>query len=76
MVLENIVIHGIRELARKVSSIPVHPAQSCSKDTTKVQPDEPMSFSGVTYRNLGEGLFIGTEMTQTQLAHQSPPLHM
>lgn len=40
-------------------------------DTTKVQI-KPMSFIEVTYRNMGEGLFTGEEMTQRQLLHQSP----
>ena len=33
---------------------------------------EPMNLTGVTYRNIGEGLLIGTEMTQRQLHLQSP----
>ena len=43
------------------------------QSTTKVQLGEPMSFIGVTYRNMGEGLLTGAEMTQGQLYHQSPP---
>lgn len=30
-----------------------------------------MSFTGVTFRNMGEGLLTGMEMTQRQLYHQS-----
>ena len=30
-------------------------------------------FIGVTYRNMGEGLFTSTEMTQRQLHHQRSP---
>lgn len=43
-----------------------------STDTTKVQLGEPMSFIGVTHRNMGEGLLIGAEMTQRCLQPQSP----
>lgn len=32
-----------------------------------------MSFIGVTYRSVGEGLPAGTEMTQRQLCHRSHP---
>jgi hypothetical protein len=46
-----------------------------STDTTKVQRGEPMSLIGVTYRNMGEGLLPGAEMTQRQPHHQSPPQH-
>lgn len=30
-----------------------------------------MSFTGVTFRNMGAGLLTGLEMTQRQLCHQS-----
>lgn len=40
-------------------------------DTIKVQVGEPMSFIGMPYRNLGEGLFTGREMTQRQLYHRA-----
>jgi hypothetical protein len=33
----------------------------------KVQLCKPMSFIGVTYRNMGEGFLTGAEMTQRQL---------
>ena len=33
-----------------------------STNTTKVQLGEPVSFIGVTYRNMGEGLLMGAEM--------------
>lgn len=36
---------------------------------------ELMSFIGDTYRDMSEELFIGAEMTQRQLHHQSPPPH-
>jgi hypothetical protein len=36
-------------------------------DTTEVQFDEPMSFIGITYRGVGEGLLIGAEISQRQL---------
>ena len=32
-----------------------------------------MSFTGIPYRNMCEGLLTGAEMTQGQLYHQSPP---
>ena len=35
-----------------------------------------MSFIGVTYKNMGEELFIGEEIIQRQLYHQSPPQQM
>jgi hypothetical protein len=41
-------------------------------DTTKVKLGELRSFTGGTYRNMGEGLLTGAEMTQRQLYHQSP----
>lgn len=36
-----------------------------STDATKVQLDKPVSFIGVTSRNMGEGSLKGAEMTQT-----------
>lgn len=44
-----------------------------SRDTTKVELGEPMSFTGVIYRHMGEGLLTGAYMTQRQLHDQSPP---
>lgn len=46
-----------------------------STDTTKVQLGEPTGFTGVTYRNTGEGSLTGAEMTQRLLYHQGPPQH-
>lgn len=46
-----------------------------SVDAIEVQLSEPMSFIGATYRNMGEGLFIGAEMTQGQFHHRGPPQH-
>lgn len=40
-----------------------------------VELGELMSFIGDTYRDTSEELFIGAEMTQRQLHHQSPPPH-
>jgi hypothetical protein len=40
---------------------------------TKVQLDEPMNFTEVTYRNVGGELVTETEMTQGELYHQHPP---
>lgn len=42
-----------------------------SKDTTRVQFDEQMSFTTVTYRSVGEGLFTEAEMTQRQPQHKN-----
>jgi hypothetical protein len=37
-------------------------------NTTKVQLREPMSFIGVPYRSMGEGLLTEAEMTQRTAA--------
>ena len=42
-------------------------------DVTKAHLDEIMSFVGVNYKSIGEGLLTETEMTQRRLYHQSPP---
>lgn len=39
------------------------PTINQSVDTTKVQLGDLMSFTGVTYRRMGEGLCRGAEMT-------------
>jgi hypothetical protein len=36
----------------------------------KVQSSELMNFTEINYRNMGERLLIGAEMTQRQLHHQ------
>lgn len=46
-----------------------HPRQGA----IKVQLGEPVSFIGVIYRNMGEGLLKGAEMSQRQVRHQSLP---
>lgn len=54
------------------------PMTDQNTDATKVQLGEPMNCIGVTgiyYRNVGESLFTGAEMTQRQLPHQSLPQH-
>lgn len=38
-----------------------HPRQETLLDTTKVQFDKPMSFIGLTYWTVGEGLLTGAE---------------
>lgn len=38
-------------------------------DTIKVQLGEPISFIGVTYKNMGEGFLTGAEVIQRQLHH-------
>ena len=49
------------------------PMTDQTPDTVKHQLGEPMSLTEVIYRNVGEGLFTGAEMTQGQLHHQHPP---
>ena len=56
-----------------VSLLHKEPRTDQSAHTTKVLLDEPISFIGVTYRNMGEGLLTGAEMTQRQLHRQSLP---
>lgn len=43
-----------------------------SMDTTEVPLSEPTSSTVVTYRNIREGLLIGTDRIQRQPHHQSP----
>ena len=44
-----------------------------STDTTKVQFGELMHPIEITYRDMGDRLLRGAEVTQRQLNHQSPP---
>jgi hypothetical protein len=44
-------------------------------DTIKIILGEPVTFIGVIYRSMGEGLLTGAEMTHGQLYHQSLPQH-
>lgn len=63
---------------RRCSALPTQlqePMTDQSIDTTKTQLDELMSFIGVTYRSMAEGLLAGAEMTQTQHHHQNLPQH-
>lgn len=41
-------------------------------DTTNVLLGEPTRFTGVTYRNMGEGFLAGTEMTQSCITKYQP----
>jgi hypothetical protein len=43
-------------------------------DITKVRHGKPVSFIGVTFSNMGEGLLPGTEMTQKITASSRPTL--
>lgn len=43
--------------------------------TVRVQVGGPMSFIGVTFKNMGEGLFIGASMTQSRCITESPLQH-
>ena len=56
-----------------VSLLHKEPRTDQSAHTTKVLLGEPISFIGVTYRNMSEGLLTGAEMTQRQLHRQSLP---
>lgn len=40
-------------------------------EATEVQLGEPMSFTGVSYRNMGEGSLTGADVTQRKTA--APP---
>lgn len=42
---------------------------------TKFQHGEPVSFVGVTYVSVGEGLLTGVKMAHRQLYHTSPAQH-
>lgn len=44
-----------------------------TSDSTEVELDESMTFIGIIYRNMGEGLLTGAEMTQRLMHHLSPP---
>lgn len=46
-----------------------------SMDTTEIQLGEPLSFIGLTYSNMGEGLLVAAGMAQRQGHHQSTPEH-
>ena len=46
-----------------------------SIETTKVQRGEPVSFIGISNKNMGKGSLTETEMIQRQLCHQSLPKH-
>ena len=60
-------------MTKFVSPLHKEPRTDKSAHTTKVLLGEPISFIEVTYRNMGEGLVIGAEMTQRQLHWQSLP---
>lgn len=48
------------------------PRTDQSRNTTKVQSGKSMSFIGITYSNVCEGLLIAAAMTQRQQHQQSP----
>lgn len=52
------------------SSLIGEPTKYKNKDTIKVHLVEPMSFIQVTYKNMGEGLLIGTKITQNHQHNQ------
>lgn len=47
------------------------PMADQSMSTAKVHLDEPMSFIGAAYRNMGKGSVTVVEITQ--IHHQNPP---
>ena len=49
---------------RTLFTLDKEPRTDQSAHTTEVLRGEPISFIGVTYRNMGEGLLTGAEMTQ------------
>lgn len=51
------------------------PTADKSMDSVKVQLGGPMSFLGVTEKNMGERSLLGAEMTRSQPHHRSPPQH-
>lgn len=63
----------VLNLTNLFSHLDKEPRTDQSAHTTKVLLGEPMGFIGVTYRNMGEGLLTGAEMTQRQLHHQGSP---
>jgi hypothetical protein len=60
-------------VTKRVSPLHKEPRTDQPAHTTKVLLGELISFIGVAYRNMGEGLLTGTEMTQKQLHRQSLP---
>jgi hypothetical protein len=49
------------------------PTTDQGMDSTTIQLGGPMSFIGATYRNMGEGLLTGAEITLGQPHHKSLP---
>jgi hypothetical protein len=45
-------------------------------DSIRVQLGKPVSFTRLTYRNMGEQLLGGVEMIQRQLNHQDLPQYI
>lgn len=50
------------------------PLTGHSIDTTKIHLGEHMSFFGVIYRNMGEGILMGAEITQTTVSPKLTPV--
>ena len=46
-----------------------------NKNTTKDQLGDPMTFIGVTDRNIGDGLLTGAEMTQIDASPKPTTAH-
>lgn len=65
----------VLNMTKLFSHLDKEPRTDQSAHTTKVLLGEPMGFIGVTYRNVGEGLFTEADITQSQLHPQSPPQH-
>lgn len=49
------------------------PLTGQSIDTTKIHLGEHMGFFGVIYRNMGEGILMGTEIIQTTVSPKLTP---
>lgn len=66
-------LYDTKERCVQISTHPRLGTDDKVKKITKVQFIELMSFIGVSYRNIGEELLKGLEMTKRQLYFQSPP---
>ena len=62
-------------MTKLVSPLHKEPRTDQSAHTTKILLGEPISFIEVTYRNMGEGLLTGAEMTQKTSASTKPTQH-
>lgn len=68
---QGVLCHYSREMWTNICL----PVAGPSKDATKVQICEPVIFIGIAYSNRGEGLPMGTEVTQRIAASPRPTQH-